>query len=369
MQPRSFLTLPALLVAALASAQTTPAITATRTAGPIHVDGRIGEAEWAGSRPESGFVQRTPQPGAPATEQTEVRVVYDDEALYIAARMLDSHPDSIAAPLARRDPTIPYSDWINVLIDSYDDHRTAFHFGVNPRGVARDLYHTGDDDDPGWDAVWDAATQVDSLGWTAEFRIPFSQLRFRPGESHEWGINFYRRLDRRDEYSFWSPYLPSDASLIARFGRLRGLDGIRPGRRLEVQPYLSARVARAPAQAGDPFRTGNGSAGSAGLDLRAGLPRGFTLAATLNPDFGQVEVDPAEINLSAFESFFPERRPFLERLASTRFARIHRSTLVALDRVRELQPLLHGEYAVILADGTRLKLSRGYREAVERMRG
>lgn len=284
-------------------------ISAVRRASPIRIDGRIAEEEWAGVPPESNFIQRTPNPGRAASEPTDVRITYDDDAIYIAARMYDSRPDSIVAPLARRDAAIT-SDWINVVIDSYDDRRTAFHFSVNPRGVKRDIYHSGISEDPGWDAVWDAEASVDSIGWSAELRIPFSQLRFRPVQDGEWGINFYRRLSRREEYSHWAPYLPSDPSFIAGFGRLRGLSGIRPRLGIELQPYLSGTILRSPSRPGDPFGSANDTDASAGVDLRASLPLGMRLAATVNPDFGQVEVDPAVINLSAFETFYPEQRPF-----------------------------------------------------------
>jgi hypothetical protein len=305
-----------------AAAEGAAAVTAVRTAVAPAIDGRLDDAAWAAARPVSGFVQRRPDPGAQATQATEVRVLYDDQAIYVGARLLDTHPDSVVAQLARRDQEV-YSDWFHVAIDSYDDRRTAFAFSVNPRGVKRDrLLFDDTREDAGWDAVWEVATRMDSLGWTAEFRIPLSQLRFAAdaragagGAEMTWGINFSRQIARRDEESFWSPIPPEAAGIVSRFGRLEGLRDLRPPRRLELQPYTVARLTRAPApvaagQDGDPFHRPNDLFGSFGADLKYGLTPNLTLTATLNPDFGQVEADPSEVNLTAFETQFEEKRPF-----------------------------------------------------------
>jgi hypothetical protein len=290
-------------------------LTATRIAGarPV-IDGRLDDAAWQHAAIGTGFVQLAPDAGAPASERTEIRVLYDDAALYVAARMYDSSPDSIVAQLARRDQEV-YSDWIYVAIDSYFDRRTAFTFGVNPRGVKIDLILYDDTrSDGSWDAVWDVATQIDSLGWTAEFRIPFSQLRFSTAAADEdertWGVNFLRKIARRNEESFWSPMRRDVNALVSVFGELRGLSGLQPPRRLEVQPYGLSRLTRAPGDGVNPFFRANDAMFDGGADLKYGLTSGLTLTATINPDFGQVEADPSVVNLSAFESFFPERRPF-----------------------------------------------------------
>ena len=276
----------------------------------VKVDGKLDDAAWAAAPAAGGFVQRQPNTGAAATEATEARVAYGEDALYVAMRMHDSRADSIAAPLARRDAAGGYSDWAFVMLDSYGDRRTAFSFGVNPRGVKRDSYLFNDtQEDASWDAVWDVAVSVDSAGWTAEFRIPFSQLRFSPVRT-AWGLNLQRHIARRDETVFWSPVAPDGGKLVSGFGTLAGLSGLRAPRRLEVKPYTVARVVRAPERAGDPFFRANDWFGSAGMDVKYGLTPELTLTATLNPDFGQVEADPSEVNLTAFESYLPERRPF-----------------------------------------------------------
>jgi hypothetical protein len=275
------------------------------------VDGRLDEPIWEHAPVASGFVQREPDPGAAASQRTEVRILYDDQALYVAARLHDSRPDSIVGRLARRDENV-YSDWFSIALDSYHDRRTAFVFATNPRGVKRDLMLYDDTrEDVGWDGVWDVATHRDSLGWSAEFRIPLSQLRFSPGAGERsWGVNFSRKIARRDELAYWSPVPPDAAGLVSVFGELRGLRDLRPPRRLEVQPYSVARLTREPGTADDPYYRQNDLFGSAGADLRYGVTSDLTLTATLNPDFGQVEADPSEVNLSAFESYLEEKRPF-----------------------------------------------------------
>jgi hypothetical protein len=285
---------------------------AVRVAGAAPaVDGRLDDAAWAQADTATGFVQRTPRAGAPASERTVVRVLYGPDALYVGARMYDSAPDSVAGQLNRRDVG-GYGDAFTVMVDSYDDRRTAFRFGLNPRGVKYDgLLFDDTDEDSGWDAVWDGAAQRDSLGWTAELRIPFSQLRY-PAAAGErtWGVNFRREIARRGELSYWAPILPDDPGFVSRFGRLAGIGELPRPRRLEVQPYASSRLARAPGDAGDPFHRDSDVLASAGADVRYGITSDLTLSATLNPDFGQVEVDPAVVNLSAYETLFDERRPF-----------------------------------------------------------
>jgi hypothetical protein len=278
------------------------------------VDGRLNEAAWERAEPASSFVQTAPRPGSPSSEGTEARVLYDDEALYVGLRMNDASPDSIAAQLGRRDLTRAYSDWAGFLVDSYHDRQTGYRFLVNPAGVKGDVLHFNDTgEDIGWDAVWDVAVRTDSAGWTAEFRIPFSQLRFstpRGGAEMVWGINFYRDIARREERSWWSPVLPNSPGLVSMAGELRGLRGLSSPRHVELLPYTVARLTRAPDQPGNPFYNSNDLFGSAGADFKVGLTSGLTLTGTINPDFGQVEADPAQVNLSAFEVFLPERRPF-----------------------------------------------------------
>lgn len=308
----------ALLGAALLAppTDTLRAVTAARVpsgqAAPV-IDGRLDEEVWHRAAPAGDFIQYAPNPGAPATQRTEAWVAYDDQAVYVAVRMYDPHPDSIVGQLSRRDE-IPYSDRVMIGFDSYHDRRTAYVFGVNPRGVKADnfIYNDGDDD-IGWNAVWDAATRVDSVGWTAEFRIPLSQLRYsaRDVEAGKvWGFNVKREVARTREESFWAPILPNVSGLVSRFGELRGLSGLPSPRRMEVQPYSVARLTRAPLDQGNPFYRRNDPSTGVGADLKYGITSNFTLTATLNPDFGQVEADPSQVNLSAYETFFPEQRPF-----------------------------------------------------------
>ena len=289
-----------------------PHVNAARRTHPIHLDGILDEADWSLAGLATAFTQRFPDPGKPATYQTEVRILYDDDAIYVGARMFDEHPDSILAPMARRDPQDIYSDWFDVIFDSYHDRRTGFRFGVNPAGTKLDVYHFNDgDDDDAWDARWDVATHIDSLGWTAEYRIPLSQLRFHGSALEQtWGLNFYRAVARRDEWTFWSPYPPTAPGFVSNFGELGGLTGLEPESPIDVIPYASTHTVTNRASASNPLTHGTAATATAGADFRVGLGSALSLHGTINPDFGQVEVDPAVLNLSAVETFFPEKRPF-----------------------------------------------------------
>ena len=278
----------------------------------IVIDGKLDEEAWERADVATSFTQTTPDDGQPATEKTEIRVLYDDDALYIGARMYETDPGLIAATLFRRDGS-GYSDWIHVGIDSYNDRRTAFVFGVNPRGVKRDmLIYNDNQTDLNWDAVWDAATSIDDKGWIAEFRIPFSQLRYNGSEedSRSWGINFLRETERNDETAYWSPVPAGSDALVSRSGTLENLRDLPSLRRLELLPYASTRLDRIPGTADNPFINEYGTGLGIGADIKYGINSNITLTATINPDFGQVEVDPAVVNLSAFETFYSERRPF-----------------------------------------------------------
>jgi len=288
-----------------------PAAIAVRAGrGAPAVDGRLDDPVWQAATPITDFTQRDPNEGQPGTERTEARIAYTDDALYVAIRAYDSRPDLIVAQLTRRDEESP-SDWLAVAIDSYHDRRTAFAFFVNPAGVKMDKYLFDDvNEDESWDAVWEVATARDADGWTAEFRIPFSQLRFPRRDEHQFGFNVYRVIARRNEEQFWRLPPKNQSGLVSRFGDLIGVEGINPPRRVEVMPYAAASGTLETEEAGNPFRTGTDGRGRAGADLLVGVTSNLTLSATINPDFGQVEADPAIVNLTAFESFFPEKRPF-----------------------------------------------------------
>jgi len=296
-----------------ANGRTPPMALAVRaTVGSPRIDGRLDDGIWALTEPVTTFTQRSPVDGDPATERTEVRVAYDDQAIYIGARMLDSEPARIAAQLGRRD-ALGQSDFFEVDFDSYHDHRTSFQFYVNPLGVKRDLVASNDNGygDMGWDPVWESATSRDSLGWTAELRIPLSQLRFPNAASQVWGINFYRYVQRKDESDYWAYSSQTDQGYASFFGHLLGLENLPQPRRLELLPYATGVEERIdPGATNNPFNDGSREVGRVGLDVKYGLTSNLTLDGTVNPDFGQVEADPAEVNLTAYETYFSERRPF-----------------------------------------------------------
>ena len=287
---------------------------ATYVTTPPVIDGRLDEPVWHTARAATDFVQRAPMGGSSASQRSEVRIAYDGVAIYVGVRNFDTAPDSIADQLGRRDAEDIFSDWFTVAFDSYGDRRTAFAFAVNPRGVLRDVYLFNDeDDDILWDAVWNVAARRDNAGWTAEFRIPLSQLRYNAGAAGAerlWGINFAREIARHGEESFWSPTPANAPGIVSRFGTLTGLDSLRPASRIELLPYVRTQIETQPPAARNQFIPASRLATSVGGDMRVKLPQSLTLTATVNPDFGQVEADPAVVNLSAFEIFFPERRPF-----------------------------------------------------------
>jgi hypothetical protein len=287
--------------------------TAVRRDGPVLIDGRLDEGAWLKAPVSNQFTQSYPNVGVRDTS-TSVRILYDDDAIYVGVRMLDSRPDSIAAQLARRDATGIYSDWVHIIIDSYYDRRTAFRFTVNPRGVQKDVYTSNDNqEDTNWDAVWDVGTRVDEGGWTAEYRIPLSQLRYgsmAPGSPRVWGFQVMRDVARRGERVSFNPWTPDGSGFVSRMGDLVGLADLAQPGRLEVLPYVSTKVTRQPGNPQNPFYKKTDARPSVGGDVKYGLPGGLTLSGTINPDFGQVEVDPSVVNLSAFETFFPEKRPF-----------------------------------------------------------
>ena len=294
-----------------------PSLEAVRIQGrPPVLHGDLSDPAWEAAPVATDFVQAMPHEGEPASERTEARVLYDDDALYVGIRAYDRSPDSIAAPLARRGQT-QNSDMLHVIVDSHLDRRTAFHFGVNPVGVKLDLYRYDDHmEDSNWEAVWDVATQIDSLGWTAEFRIPLSQLRYSSAPVQTWGINFARDIARVPELSTWAPLRVTDQAIVSRSGILHGIRDLDAGSRIEILPYSAGELARTPGDASDPFWNATDGSARIGADLRMGVTSDLTLDLTVNPDFGQVEADPAQVNLTAFETFFPEQRPFFQEGSS-----------------------------------------------------
>jgi hypothetical protein len=287
-------------------------VTAARASGPIRIDGVLDEADWAAAEPATEFFQVDPEEGRPVSETTEARILFDDEALYVGVRLHDRQP--VRERLGRRDMDLLDSDWLGVVIDSYHDHRTAFSFDLNPAGVQRDALKSmgpggQEQDDLSWDPVWEARASKDEGGWTAEYRIPFSQLRFREEEEPVWGIQLERVIGRRREYSVLAFTPKAEQGGIPAYGHLVGLRGVEPGQRLEVLPYVVTRAEHID-QSENPFRENSEHFASGGVDLLYRVSSDFALNATLNPDFGQVEVDPAVINLTVYETFFEEKRPF-----------------------------------------------------------
>ena len=286
-----------------------PLIRTNRVGGGIHLDGQLDEPEWKQVQPATHFIQTEPNDGLPATERTEVYILFDEDALYIGARMWES-TGSVKKRLGRRDSFMFDSDWFYVSLDTYHGHTAAFQFGVNPAGVKRDEIQGGGRPDASWDAIWDAATSTDSAGWTAELRIPFSQLRYSRADQQIWGLQISRRAIAKEEVAVLAHTPKSQAGGIARYAHLVGLEQLQPGRRLEMLPYAVTKAEYLSAVAGNPFRDGSDMFGGVGLDMKYRLTSAMTLDATLNPDFGQVEVDPAVVNLTAFETSFDEKRPF-----------------------------------------------------------
>jgi hypothetical protein len=307
-------TRPPLLAQTSAPEPATPIATVARAARALpeglKLDGHLNDPAWASAEAFGAFVQRDPNEGQPGSEPTEFRVLYTDDAIWIGIRASDARASEIAALLSRRDEWSP-SDEVTVMIDSYRDRRTGFLFSVNAAGVKRDAYLYNDyDRDDRWDAVWDAKVSIDDQGWSAEFRIPLSQIRFAGAERQAFGFNVSRRLNRLNETQFWR-LIPRHASgFVSLFGDLTEIDGIKPPRQIEVLPYSAASSASRRPVPGNPFETGSARRANLGGDLKIGISSSLTLTATINPDFGQVEADPAVVNLSAFETFYDERRPF-----------------------------------------------------------
>ena len=298
-------------VAQTAHAVPVPTATAARRTAPVALDAKIDEEAWKAATPITEFTQLDPEEGKPASQRTEVRFLFDDNALYVAAQMYDTGGTTgVTTRLVRRDARFD-SDYLQIVIDAYHDHLSRAFFEVNPSGSKSDYIGIGTSCcDPSWDPIWEAATRIGADGWTAEIRIPYSQLRFSRSAEQVWGLQVRRFIKRRDEEDDWSFWRKNEAGGPSRFGHLVGLRIPASSAQLELMPYASLKSSSVASLTGTPFDTRGRPAMRAGLDLRNRVTSNLTLNATFNPDFGQVEVDPAVLNLSAFETFFPERRPF-----------------------------------------------------------
>jgi hypothetical protein len=293
------------------TAQLQTCIASRRMNGSIEIDGILNEIDWKLAPVSTGFIQREPNDGEPSAEKTYFRVLYDDEYIYIGITALDSQPDKIVGRMTRRDNYTP-SDWLGIAFDSYDDKRTAFDFLVNPAGVKRDRFWSNDNEhDDNWDAVWHVGTSIDENGWTAEFRIPFNQLRYSGnGQTKSWGLQVYREIDRLNEASFWNRCPRESSQIVSVFGRLEGLENLPLTKNLEILPYVVGSLESYGDPGDDPYLQNTVKDGRIGGDLKYGLTSDITLNLSLNPDFGQIEQDPSEFNLTAHETYFGERRPF-----------------------------------------------------------
>ncbi|HEY0479454.1 MAG TPA: DUF5916 domain-containing protein [Kofleriaceae bacterium] len=283
---------------------------AVRRTGAIAIDGRLDEPDWAAAPRQAGFSQRFPRDAARPSFETRFAVIYDDEAIYVGVWLDDPRPELIRALLTRRDIDAP-ADGVTVAFDSYHDRRTAYAFQLNAAGVQRDMLVFDDTNiDDTWDAVWTGDAAITPGGWTAEYRIPLGQLRFASQDSQEWGLQLLRQIGRTGEQDAWSPWPRSAPQVVSKFGVLDGIAHLPSARRLELLPYATTGIDRVPVEAGDPLHGRYRLRRNAGLDLKYGLGPAFTLSATINPDFGQVEADPSKVNLTANELFFAEKRPF-----------------------------------------------------------
>jgi hypothetical protein len=276
--------------------------------GEIHLDGLLREEAWARAAPATAFTQREPRPGEPATEETEIRVLYSGSSLYIGIRARDRDPAGIIAWEMGLDPPLYRDDSLVVLLDTFHDHRNAYFFETNPNGSRTDALVSDDGRDVNfdWDGVWTARAARDPEGWSAEMQIPFSTLRFSPSAA-DWGVNFRRIIRRKNEELFWSP-IPLDADLfrVSLAGHLTGLVLPRPGLNLALKPFGTASDSTF---FDSGFRRSVDDA-EAGFDARWGMSRGLGLDLTYNTDFAETEVDDLRINLTRFDLFFPEKREF-----------------------------------------------------------
>ena len=279
------------------------------TEAPV-IDGILDDAAWLAGEWIDDFTQFEPYNGRPASQRTEFKILFDANNIYVAIKAFDTAPDSIVKRLTRRDEVD--GDMVGVGFDSYHDLRTAFVIGLSAGGVKFDqmMTNNGQNEDQTWDPNWWGKTSINEEGWIAEMKIPFSQLRFDKNSDGIWGLEVYRTLYRKNEMSFWQ-HIPKDApGMIHLFGEMEGFEQIKPRKIFDLTPYGVASFDRYQAQAGNPFATGRDFRLNGGLDAKIGVTNNMTLDLTVNPDFGQVEADPSEVNLTAYETFFEEKRPF-----------------------------------------------------------
>jgi hypothetical protein len=284
-------------------------ITQKLTSKPPVIDGKSDDECWKQVTWAGDFVQFQPYEDSLPSQKTTFAILYDDNNLYVDIKSYDNEPDKINKRISRRDEDD--GDWAGIIIDSYEDKLTGFSFCVTAAGSKIDAIFTNDNSQDGsWDPIWYVKTTTDAEGWNAEMRIPLSQLRFTKKNNYEWGLDVARFVFRKNELSLWKPLHKSSNKTVSDFGILEGISNISPKKDIELFPFALGKVTHSEKEEGNPFATGKENSFSAGLDGKISLTNDLTLNMTVNPDFGQVEADPSQVNLSAFESFFPEKRPF-----------------------------------------------------------
>ncbi len=277
---------------------------------PPAVDGELNDLAWNLVDWTGDYIELEPDENTPPSYQTKFKIVYDSKFLYIGVRCYDAEPEQIVRRLSRRDGFD--GDWVEFNIDSYHDKRTAFSFTVTAAGVKGDEFisNNGSNWDGSWNPIWYTKTRVDDEGWTAELKIPLSQLKFSGADDQVWGLQSTRRFFRAEERSLWQRKPIDQPGWVSEFGELHGLKKLEPQKQLEIQPYTVTSAETYEAEEGNPFRDGNESDLTVGLDAKIGITNDLTLDLTVNPDFGQVEADPSAIALDGFQIFFREQRPF-----------------------------------------------------------
>ncbi|MEJ5263915.1 MAG: DUF5916 domain-containing protein [Bacteroidales bacterium] len=280
-----------------------------RIDNPPHIDGKLDDACWQLGQWSEDFVQQTPREGAKASQRTQLKVLYDDKYIYVAFKCYDNEPEKILHEVGNRDELA--GDVVGINFDSYYDHKTGYEFNITAGGSLIDLVVKNDGQpDFNWNAVWMGRTALTDSGWTAELKIPFSQLRYNNKPDQVWGMHSWRWIARNAEEDQWSLIPRNNAGFIYSFGELRGIQNLPAARRLEFMPYSLAKLTTNPVNAENPLSYRYSRSATIGMDGKVGVGSDFTLDYTLNPDFGQVEADPSEMNLSAFETFYAEKRPF-----------------------------------------------------------
>jgi hypothetical protein len=279
------------------------------TTEPPHIDGILNDLAWENVEWSDQFVQIIPFENIRPTEQTQFKLTYDDDNLYFAIRAFDSAPDSIAKRLSRRDEFD--GDWVKIHLDSYHDLLTGYTFGVNAAGVKGDQKITNDDDfDDNWDPIWYVKTSIDKEGWVAEMRIPLTQLRFGKQDAYIWGLQITRQLFRKGERTAWQFVSENASGWVHHFGEIYGIKDIKPQKQKDLTPYVLGKMENYKKETNNPYADGRDFSGAIGLDGKIGLTNDITLDFTINPDFGQVEADPSEVNLTTYETYLSEKRAF-----------------------------------------------------------